>query len=279
MLIQLCLTLFFLGCSIAGTPAPGPEDVLMGIVGGHSAPQGKWPWQVSLRIYRYYWAFWVHNCGGSIIHPQWVLTAAHCIRERDADPSVFRIRVGEAYLYGGKELLSVSRVIIHPDFVHAGLGSDVALLQLAVSVQSFPNVKPVKLPSESLEVTKKDVCWVTGWGAVSTHRSLPPPYRLQQVQVKIIDNSLCEEMYHNATRHRNRGQKLILKDMLCAGNQGQDSCYGDSGGPLVCNVTGSWTLVGVVSWGYGCALRDFPGVYARVQSFLPWITQQMQRFS
>lgn len=55
--------------------------------------------------------------------------------------------------------------------------------------------------------------------------SLPPPYRLQQVQVKIIDNSLCEEMYHNATRHRNRGQKLILKDMLCAGNQGQDSCY------------------------------------------------------
>lgn len=63
----------------------------------------------------------------------------------------------------------MSRVIIHPDFVHAGLGSDVALLQLAVSVQSFPNVKPVKLPSESLEVTKKDVCWVTGWGAVSTH--------------------------------------------------------------------------------------------------------------
>ncbi|GAB1303317.1 Serine protease 29 [Apodemus speciosus] len=193
----------------------------------------------------------------------------------DADPSAFRIHVGEVYLYGGKELLKVSRVVIHPDFVHAGLGSDVALLQLADSVQSFPNVKPVKLSSESLEITKKDVCWVTGWGAVTMYRSLPPPYRLQQVQVKVVDNALCEELYHNATKHRDRGQRLILQDMLCAGSHGQDACYW----PLVCNVTGSWTLVGVVSWGYGCALRDIPGVYARVQSFLPWITQQMQRFS
>lgn len=73
------------------------------------------------------------------------------------------------YLYGGKKLLEVKRVIVHPDFVHAGLSSDVALLQLAEPVQSFPNIKPVKLSSESLVVTKKDVCWVTGWGAVSMY--------------------------------------------------------------------------------------------------------------
>lgn len=279
MLSQLGLTLVFLGSSIAGTPASVPEDVLVGISGGHSAPQGKWPWQVSLRVYRYNWASWVHICGGSIIHPQWVLTAAHCIHESDADPSAFRIHLGQVYLYGGEKLLKVSRVIIHPDFVRSGLGSDVALLQLAQSVRSFPNVKPVKLSPASLEVTKKDVCWVTGWGSVSMHESLPPPYRLQQVQVKIVDNTLCEKLYRNATRLSNHGQRLILQDMLCAGSHGRDSCYGDSGGPLVCNVTGSWTLVGVVSWGYGCALKDIPGVYARVQFFLPWITGQMQKFS
>uniref|UniRef100_A0A8C6RKX8 Serine protease 29 n=1 Tax=Nannospalax galili TaxID=1026970 RepID=A0A8C6RKX8_NANGA len=279
MLSLLCLTLFFVGCSIAETPAPVSEDVLVGIVGGHNAPQGRWPWQVSLRRYSYYSASWVHICGGSIIHPQWVLTAAHCIHKRDADPSAFRIHAGDVYLYGGKELLSVSQVIVHQDFIDAGLGSDVALLQLAKPVQYSANVQPVKLSSRSLEVTEKDACWVTGWGTVSMYSSLPPPYHLQQVQVPIVDNALCEQLYQNASRHYYQGHSLILQDMLCAGTEGRDSCYGDSGGPLVCRMAGSWTLVGVVSWGYGCALRDIPGVYARVQSFLPWIIQHIQGFS
>ncbi|XP_041532490.1 serine protease 29-like [Microtus oregoni] len=275
----LCLTLFFVGCTAAGTPEPVSEDVLVGIVGGNSAPQGKWPWQVSLRIYNYYTASWMHICGGSIIHPQWVLTAAHCIRKRDADPSSFRIHAGDVYLYGGKELLRVSQVIMHRDYVNVGLGSDVALLRLEKPLDCSANIKPVKLTSGSLEVNSRYPCWVTGWGMAHMFAPLPPPYRLQQVRVKIVDNAVCEQLYHNATRHWNHNYKFIQDDMLCAGSEGRGACYGDSGGPLVCRVAGSWNLVGVVSWGYGCALRDIPGVYARVQSFLPWITGQMKLFS
>uniref|UniRef100_A0A8D2DYN2 Peptidase S1 domain-containing protein n=1 Tax=Sciurus vulgaris TaxID=55149 RepID=A0A8D2DYN2_SCIVU len=244
---------------------PGKPFQLVGIVGGHSAPRGRWPWQVSLRVYSYRWAAWVHSCGGSLIQEQWVLTAAH-----------WHGAAGDIFLYGDTKLLRVNRVIVHPDYVDATLGSDVALLHLAEPTEYSANIRPVKLSSFSDDITPRDQCWVTGWGYVN---SLPPPYRLQQVNVQVVENTVCEQQYHNATRHHHQEQRIILEDMLCAGSEGRDSCFGDSGGPLVCKVTGSWTLVGVVSWGYGCALHDFPGVYARVQSFVPWIQRQMQKHS
>ncbi|XP_042554088.1 serine protease 29-like [Dipodomys spectabilis] len=296
MLSLLGLTLFLLAGSTAepedpGTPvhpalralgppqAPVTKNELVGVVGGSSAPQGRWPWQVSLRVYSYHWASWVHICGGSLVHPRWVLTAAHCIRRRDVDPAAFRVHVGDVYLYGGQQLLGVSKVIVHQDYVHWMLGSDVALLRLAEPVQCSNSVKPVRLPSASLDAASLDQCWVTGWGAISLFSSLPPPYRLQEAKLLVVSNAVCEEKFHNATWHRFRGRRFIQEDMLCAGGFGRGSCYGDSGGPLVCKVSGAWTLMGVVSWGYGCALIDVPGVYARVQTFVPWVLKQVQRFS
>uniref|UniRef100_A0A673V5Z1 Peptidase S1 domain-containing protein n=1 Tax=Suricata suricatta TaxID=37032 RepID=A0A673V5Z1_SURSU len=279
MLWLLLLTLPCLGASVPELPAPAPERELVGIVGGHSAPQGKWPWQVSLRVYVYHWASWVHICGGSLIHPRWVLTAAHCISRKDADPSAYRIHAGDVYLYGGRTLLNVSRVVVHPDYVLASLGADVALLQLSSSVEGTANVAPVRLPGAppeaTAEATAEAECWVTGWGVISMHQSLPPPYRLQQVRVSVVDNGVCDQQYHKASGGHVADRKIIQDDMLCAGSEGRDSCYGDSGGPLVCKARGAWRLVGVVSWGYGCALRDIPGVYARVQTFVPWIQQQI----
>uniref|UniRef100_A0A8C7BKH5 Peptidase S1 domain-containing protein n=1 Tax=Neovison vison TaxID=452646 RepID=A0A8C7BKH5_NEOVI len=242
--------------------APVPEGERVGIIGGDNAPQGKWPWQVSLRVYTYHWASWVHICGGSLVHPRWVLTAAHCISRKEADPSAYRIHAGDVYLYGGRTLLNVSRVIVHPNYISPGLGADIALLQLSDSVEGTANVKPVRLSSAQLEVIPEDQCWVTGWGSIGMHEPLPPPYRLQQVAVQVVENGVCDQLYHNASEHHQLG-KIIQDDMLCAGTEGRDSCYGDSGGPLVCKLKRIWYLVGVVSWGYGCGLRNIPGVYAR----------------
>ncbi|XP_023416444.2 serine protease 29-like [Cavia porcellus] len=279
MLSLLFLTLCLVAGSVAKPQAPTTQKELVGIVGGHNAPKGKWPWQVSLKVYNYHSSAWEHICGGSLIHPQWVLTAAHCVYHRNDDPSSYRILAGDIYLYGDQKLLSVKQIIVHPDYVSFHLGVDVALLKLAEPVDCTDNVKPIKLPSSNLEESEKDQCWVTGWGTVLGYQWLPPPFRLQEVSVQVVKNSVCEELYHNATWHFFKDRRLILDDMLCAGNVGRGTCYGDSGGPLVCKDSDSWNLVGVVSWGYHCGWAIVPSVFARVHTYVPWIQKHIHSSS
>ncbi|XP_066498731.1 transmembrane protease serine 9-like isoform X2 [Hoplias malabaricus] len=233
------------------------------IVGGQNATPGSWPWQVSLQAYG------LHFCGGSLINSDWVLTAAHCFGSDD--PSPWTVSLGEQSLgipTSNVVSISVTRVIIHPSYNSATEDNDIALLQLNSSVTFTPFIKPVCLAATGSSFFNGTLTWVTGWGDTDSGVSLPTPMTLQEVQVPVIGNRKCNCLY---------GVGRITNNMLCAGllAGGKDSCQGDSGGPLVSKQGGVWVQAGIVSFGEGCALPNFPGVYTRVSEYENWIKQQI----
>lgn len=271
MLSLLVLALPLLGTLVLAAPGLVPERA--GIVGGQEAPGNKWPWQVSLRMKSEYW---VHFCGGSLIHPQWVLTAAHCLGPSIEAPTDYRVQLRERNLYYRDQLLPINRIIVHPGYYTTESGADIGLLELQQPVNLSSHVQAIQLPPASETFPPGTPCWVTGWGDISDGVHLPPPFPLKQVKVPIVDNRECDTKYHMGT-YTGDNVKIIKASMLCAGALQKDSCQGDSGGPLACRVNGTWLQAGVVSWGEGCAHPNRPGIYTRVSYFLDWIHQYVPK--
>uniref|UniRef100_A0A671FCX5 Transmembrane protease serine 5 n=1 Tax=Rhinolophus ferrumequinum TaxID=59479 RepID=A0A671FCX5_RHIFE len=158
----------------------------------------------------------------------------------------------------------VERIIPHPLYSAQNHDYDVALLRLRTPLHFSDTVGAVCLPAEEQDFPRGSQCWVSGWGHTDpshTHSS----DTLQDTVVPLLSTQLCNSscIYSGALTPR----------MLCAGylDGRADACQGDSGGPLVCPDGGTWRLVGVVSWGRGCAEPSHPGVFAKVAEFLDWI--------
>ncbi|XP_069381653.1 transmembrane protease serine 9 [Paralichthys olivaceus] len=244
--------------AVCGRPALNTR-----IVGGQAAPEGSWPWQVSIH------ASSRHRCGGSLINNEWVLSAAHCFPS--PDPRNLLVYLGRQRQEGSNPnevSRTVSQIINHPRYNSVPNDNDISLLKLSSPVTFTSYILPVCLAASDSVFHNGTDSWVTGWGNIGSGVPLPSPQNLMEVEVPVVGNRQCNCDY-------NPGE--ITDNMICAGLRagGKDSCQGDSGGPMVSKQNGLWIQEGVVSFGFGCALPNKPGVYARVSRYQTWINSQI----
>ncbi|KAJ6654367.1 hypothetical protein lerEdw1_006960 [Lerista edwardsae] len=175
------------------------------------------------------------------------------------------------------QTIKVVQVISNIAFSGTGTLGDIALLQLQRPLKYTPFILPICIPDPSTEFPEGTNCWVTGWGRINYMEPLPTPYTLQEVEVALISVEKCNELF-NVARPSSERNVTIVDEAICAGYEmgGKDACQGDSGGPLVCAHNSSWFLVGIVSWGEGCAKPFRPGVYTRVTAYAKWLQRHIQ---
>ncbi|XP_037988102.1 acrosin-like [Motacilla alba alba] len=241
------------------------------VVGGMGAAEAEWPWMVSIQHP------WIpglgHLCGGSLISADWVLTAAHCFDDI-SNASLVYVVIGATQFTQpgpGAAVRSVKQVVIHQYYSHIDFSYDIALMQLDHPVKCSSYIQLACVADPTLRVSELINCWIAGWGA-TTARSQDSADRLQQAKVQLIDVQLCNSSdWYAGDIHTHN---------LCAGYpQGLiDTCQGDSGGPLMCqdNNADYWWVVGVTSFGKGCARAMRPGVYTSTQHFYDWIDYNMR---
>ncbi|XP_005999194.1 trypsin-2 [Latimeria chalumnae] len=215
------------------------------IVGGYECPVSSKPFQVSLNA-------GYHFCGGSLINENWVVSAAHCYMS----PSRVVVRIGEHNIFsseGTEQFIQAQKAIRHPRYSSYNLDNDIMLIKLSRPVEMNQRVRPISLPRSCAPAGT--MCQVSGWG--DTFNGMPAD--LQCLDIPILTDRKCDNSYPG----------MITSNMFCAGylEGGKDSCQGDSGGPVECNGE----LQGVVSWGYGCAERNHPGVYTKVCNYNDWL--------
>ncbi|NXK38990.1 FA9 factor, partial [Piprites chloris] len=233
------------------------------ITGGMLCHRGHCPWQVLIRDSR-----GVGFCGGSLLSSRWVLTAAHCLDL----VSPHHVTVGDFDKYQREfkeQKIAVERSWTHPHYDSNDYNGDIALLYLSSAVVFNEYAIPICLPSPGLaallsEEGRPGV--VSGWGA--THARGSPLRFLMKVRLPVVSLERCQRAM----------DRLVTDNMLCAGHgtAAADACKGDSGGPFTASHHNTWFLLGIVSWGEGCAQQGKYGVYTRVANYIPWIKEVVE---
>lgn len=250
------------------------EGYLGRIINGKQSVRGAWPWQVSLQLLHPQFGFLGHWCGGVLINHEWILTAAHCIKN-----DLFNLPLAALWtaVLGDwdrnveektEERIPIENVILHERFHN--YQHDIALMKLSHPIRTGDKslIRSVCLPNKRLTYNQTTFCVATGWGRDEEDGTLPS--RLLEVKIPVHDNAICRRKYGHAVS--------IKSGHLCAGHLDGTSgtCVGDSGGPLQCHLgDGRWILAGITSFGSGCAKPGFPDVYTRLSYYMPWIRSKI----
>lgn len=241
-------------CSLLALALPAPAYA---VVGGKSVKSGHFSFAVAVGDTR------GADCGGTLVAASVVLTAAHCVAENAEKPWKLRVDAGSTTI-GSEPALRVTAVYVHPLFRAATMRYDAALLVLERPVTGVRTIAMADTsPLAGATVT------AAGWGETSEDATSLPDH-LRSVTLKVAAKPACS-----------RGNEIaggyFPPSMMCASNPGRDTCSGDSGGPLVATSNGHLVLVGITSFGIGCARAEHPGVYTRVPSIRGWALGQIAR--
>jgi len=250
---------------------------LQWIVGGTETEKNEYPWQVGFVRKDTADQIW---CGGSLVSDRWVLTAAHCTCCAEGQKAEnLQVLLGEHnQAIGDNRTIrsDIEKIVNHPKYNKATHNDyDISLVKLVTIIDftKVPNVRPICLPVDDGNDYKGYLATVSGWGKTGVEEGLSSV--LQEVDVKVIGDESCRNDFKYTAEE-------ITDQMMCAhvAEGGMDSCQGDSGGPLMSYGSGdgftpgqNFELLGVVSWGVGCADPDYPGVYTRVSRQLGWIAE------
>jgi len=266
IILILILTTFISACKEAPNRQTQSTTIKQNkntrIVGGQPA-EDKWQWMVALidKSTEFVNPF----CGGTLVAPSWVVTAAHCVSHDSV--STLEIFAGSSDLNDETgQRIPIKQIVMHPDYDPETEDSDIALLELSTSLDNYRtlSVLPVDYEVDGMDGT------IMGWGRVGEYLSTSDV--LLQATIPIVTNETCVSVF---------GDDLITDNMICAGDVygEKDSCYGDSGGPLMVYTQGNYYLAGIVSWGEGCGRNGFYGVYTRVSKFYSFIQNCVSQVS
>jgi len=237
------------------------------IVGGDRAGLNEFPWRAAL-FYRTNRGF-SYFCAGGVLSNNWIVTAAHCAKAAQDNNLDVYIDLGDHDFSTATEtyhqLFEAADVIIHPRYNQDTMDNDIALIQLSQPYEDAPNIAPICLPFNYRgENFNGKTVVASGWGAEKEGQK-DTPMIIRKVDLDVLSTEKCRPYFRPRSR--------ITNNMLCTLKPKKDTCQGDSGGTIdyMDPETKQYMAIGIVSWGYGCARDNKPGVYTKVTNYLDWM--------